>query len=721
MICVCMCVYFIIDPVLFSHLSDYSRMSKDLERQLSSADFDKHAYLRQVAFNFDSAEDLEKHKKEIQLVADRTAQKLKQNVYQNYALFIDTSREISSLEAEMYQLSHLLNDHQVLTKAIQNLEVTEITEKKTGVKPTAVQEKHGIAQLLELVEGCSTVTEVPGRHLIFSSVLEELDPQTFEQVQEIRAFLLNDSLMLATSVKAKRKGPVKYHFQALYELDNLAVIGLKDTEKTKHLFEVRMFPDSHMFQAESEDVKVSWIKNLEEAKQAMSIERDNQKKFEQAVSNQMASRRRLTGDGFRSFERQPTEIATPEWVKDAPEQVDVFIAQREFDKAVNLIDKLKVHVKDTSDQLSYRDIKARTSHRINRLSEVLMNELKSSTSGSLRGGPRAARRAVGLLLRLGRASKACELFLQNHTHIVEHELKQIKLEGATTIFISNISSAFFTCLKNAAKEFELAFGENCGTYSAFMVWCIRELEAFLRFYCIESVFPPVRSNLNFPMVTESVSIILKEAQTLDSIGIDLGFKVSSILHERLSTAMVDARELLEEKLSTMGDTENWEPMDCRKSQAQVANVIMHLENMGVPSPSNLVENDIVDMSKTTFTCCQSILSYTESFLKIYTPALLETFVDCLSDLFRHIVNNILENAFEQETLLPKTDFLMKNSDLLIKSALPAIALKIQKTINQQIPEFTKLQEELVSHIDLVERGWTEGRGGDSENSDEDRV
>ena len=695
-------------------------MSKDLEKQLSSAEFDKNSYLKHVAFNYDSAEDLEKHKKEIQLVADRTAHKLKQNVYQNYALFIDTSREISSLEAEMYQLSHLLNDHQVLTKGIQNYEMTVTSQNESNMTVATPQEKHGIAQLLELVEGCSTVTEVPGRHLIYSSVLEELDPQTFDSVQEVRAFLLNDSLMLATSVKAKRKGPVKYHFQALYELDNLAVIDVKDTEKLKHLFEVRMFPDSHMFLAESEAVKQSWMMNLDQTKQAMATERDNRKHVELEMTKRMASRRRITGGGgIRSFERQATEISTPEWVKDAPEHIDVFIAQREFDKAVHLIDKLKVHVKDGTDQISYRDIKARTSHRINRLSEVLMNELKSSTSGSLRGGPRAARRAVGLLLRLGRASKACDLFLQNHSHIVEHELKQIKLEGATTIYIYNISSAFFTCLQNAAKEFELAFGENCGSYSAFIVWCVRELETFLNVYCIESIFPPVKSSLNFPMVADCVSIVQKEAETLNSIGIDLCFKVTCFLNSYLADAMLNARELLEDKLVTLGDAENWEPMDCRNNQAQVTQIILHLENLGVPSPSNLIENNIVDMSKTTFVCCQAILSYTESFLKIYTPSLLETFIDCLSDIFRHIVSNILHNALEQESLIPKTDFLMKNSDLLIRTALPAIGLKVQRIIRQEIPELTDLQKELVDHITLCEAGWS--KGTDAEHSDEDMV
>lgn len=691
-------------------------MSRNLEDQLSLSDFDTNAYIKDVAYKFDSSEELSTHKKQIQALAERTAQKLKHNVYQNYALFIDTSREISSLEAEMYQLSHLLNDHQVLTSAIQNVYAGEATDNMSQLDESP-QEKHSIAPLLESVEGCSTVTEVPGRYLIYSSRLNELDPQTHDKVQEIRAFLLNDSLMLATPIKAKRKGPVKYHFQALYELDNLAVVNVKDTEKMKHVFEIRMFPDSHMFQAESEASKKLWMKHLENTKEKLITGRDMIKQAEVSMVNKMGSRRNKTGSGLQSLVRQPTEIATPEWVKDAPENLDVYIAQREFDKAVALIEEIKSHMKDCNDQISLRDIRARINHRTNLLAEVLMKELQSSPSGSLRGGPRAARRAVSLLLCLGRAAKACELFLQNHSHIIEHELKQIKLEGATTVFITNISSAFFSSLQSAAKEFELAFCDNSGSYSAFVTWSVREVEIFLKTYCVDSIFPPVKSNLNFSMVADCVFVIRNHSEILHASGLDLSFKVMSFLHDPLSLALKDARELLEEKLSTLGDTDNWDPMDCRQNQAQVAQIILQLENIGVPSPSNLVNDNIVDLSKTMFTCCQNILSYVESFLKIFVSELLETFIDCLCDLFRHITANIIGKALNDDALLPKTDFLLKNADVLIRSALPALGLKIQKTIQQEIPEMVKLQQELFDYMDLVQSGLGEKYKEESDNDD----
>jgi hypothetical protein len=696
----------------------------NLEDKLSSVDFDVNAYIKEVAFQYDSSEDLLQHKKRIQMVAERTAQKLKQNVYQNYALFIDTSREISALEAEMYQLSHMLNEHQGLTSTIQTVTQSEASHNIAVPAEPDTQEKYTIASLLETVEGSSTVTEVPSRYIVYMSNLYEVDDK-MEAVEQVRAFLLNDSLLLATLINTKRKGPVKYQFRTLYELDNLAVLNIKDTDKMKHMFQIRMFPESHMFQADTESVKTQWIQHLETTKQKLVTERENFKNINLSPAMQkLGSRRpRNASDGpIRTLTRQMTEVSMPAWVKDAPENLDVFIAQREFEQAVDLIDKMKRHIKDCPDQISLKDIRARVNYRINHLGEVLMKELQSSPSGSLRGGPRAARKAISLLLRLGRATKACELFLANHSRINEHELKQIKLEGATTIYITNVSSTFFNSLSNAAREFSEAFKNNTSSFSSFVTWAIREIDSFLRNYCVESIFPPVKSNLNFTMVTECVSIIRAQCKTLLKSGLDLDFKIMNFLHVDLSNALCDARELLEAKLTTIGGADTWDPMDCRQNQAQVAQIVLHLDNIGVPSPSNLVNDNIVDLSKTVFTSCQSILNYVDSYFKIHTPELLGVFTQCLCDLFRHSVS-IIAKAMGEDTLLPKTDFLTKNSDLLILSALPALTLKIQKSISREIPEMVALQEELKQHMELIKSGIpdVEEISDLEDNSDEDRV
>ena len=63
----------------------------------------------------------------------------------------------------------------------------------------------------------------------------------------MQAFLLNDSLMVAAHIR-RRKGPVRYRFQALYELDNMAVVEVKHSEALKNAFKILMFPDSHLYQ-----------------------------------------------------------------------------------------------------------------------------------------------------------------------------------------------------------------------------------------------------------------------------------------------------------------------------------------------------------------------------------------------------------------------------------------------------------------------------------------
>ena len=688
-----------------------------IEGRLSSGDFDTATYIKEIAYRFDSSEELTKHKKQIQTAAEQTAQKLKHNVYQNFTLFIDTSREISSLETEMYQLSHLLNEHQRLTSVIQRVCVAE-EEEHPQVEVAEKQEKHSIASLLETVEGCSIVTEVPGRYLVFSSRLTELDPQTYESVQEVKAFLLNDSIMLAT-VKAKRRGPVLYQFQALYELDNLAIVDKKDSEFVRSAFEIKMFPDSNLFQAENESIKQQWMERIKVAKQMHNAHHESVKQVE-LQAQQLQGSRRYGSLPTRTMDRKVSEVMAPSWLKDAPENLDVYVAQREFDQAVELIEKAKQHLKNSADALALRDIRVRINHRANLLSEVLQRELESP-SGSLQGGPRAARRAVSLLLRLGRAAKACELFLMNHSRILDHELRQIKMEGATCIYVDNVSSAFFHTLSNAAQEFQTAFGDNVGGYSAFVIWSIRELQSFLELYCIECIFPPVKSNLSLSSVSDCISSICNKCKTMHKVGLDLTFKVTEILHVHVCKALKDASELLAERLSTMGATDTWEPMDCRKNQAQVAQIILQLDNIGVPSPSNLVHNNIVDLSKTTFTSCQSILNYVESFLKIYTPELLETFVDCFCDIFRHVIVGVIGKAMDEEEFLPFADFLQKNAELLIHSALPALAIKIQDKIGRNLSEVVQLQEELEEHLKLVQSGFV-SRGhhnGASTSEDDD--
>lgn len=88
---------------------------------------------------------------------------LKQNVYQNYVQFIETAKEISHLESEMYQLSQILSEQRSFLNIICSNEVTEtISEnnfeiKKNSFSKSSVNEDSTL-QLIQLLENVEGVT-----------------------------------------------------------------------------------------------------------------------------------------------------------------------------------------------------------------------------------------------------------------------------------------------------------------------------------------------------------------------------------------------------------------------------------------------------------------------------------------------------------------------------------------------------------------------------------
>jgi hypothetical protein len=106
------------------------------------------------------AEDLRYERAKIQDLADSTSALLKRNVYQNYNQFIETAKEISHLETEMYQLSQLLSEQRSLLNILginQNIVFEDKFEikSKTALEFNFQEEesKLKLIQLLDNVEG----------------------------------------------------------------------------------------------------------------------------------------------------------------------------------------------------------------------------------------------------------------------------------------------------------------------------------------------------------------------------------------------------------------------------------------------------------------------------------------------------------------------------------------------------------------------------------------
>ena len=146
------------------------------------------------------------------------------------------------------------------------------------------------------------------------------------------------------------------------------------------------------------------------------------KAFERAKSIRPRPNEQLNPFGDDDFEEEPEDVTKepeiPEWLAELPDTLDVHIAQREFEQAVELLKEADEELEISPDTQQIRETKSAAEGRKDTLIKVLKGELRVTPDKSLQGGPRTARRAVNLLSSLGRASEARDLLLAHRTALL---------------------------------------------------------------------------------------------------------------------------------------------------------------------------------------------------------------------------------------------------------------------------------------------------------------
>ncbi|XP_074846283.1 exocyst complex component 8 isoform X2 [Carettochelys insculpta] len=556
-----------------------------LRRQLESGGFAAAEYVKQLSQQSDGDRDLQEHRQRIQALSEETAQSLKRNVYQNYRQFIETAREISYLESEMYQLSHILTEQKGIMEAVTQALLLQADRDDPALgarraaadphsnpflplsaKEAAASEEgrqRTLTTLLEKVEGCrDLLPESPGKYLVYNGDLVEYDADHMAQVQRVHAFLMNDCLLVAAWLPNRRG---TYRYDALYPLDGLAVINVKDNPPMKDMFKLLMFPESRIFQAENAKIKKEWLEMLEETKRNRAL--SEKLRLEQEAPPRAAP---PPPEATNPFEQEDEKEPTPEeetvdlsleWIQELPEDLDVCIAQRDFEGAVDLLDKLNEYLGDKPVSQPVRELRAKIDDRVRQLTDVLVFEL--SPDRSLRGGPRATRRAVSQLIRLGQSTKACELFLKNRAAAVHTAIRQLRIEGATLLYIHKLCHVFFTSLLETAREFETDFSGNSGCYSAFIVWARSAMRMFVDAFS-KQVFD---SNESLSTAAECVKVAKEHCKQLSEIGLDLTFIIHALLVKDIKGALQSYKDIIIEATKHRNSEEMWRRMNLMTPEA----------------------------------------------------------------------------------------------------------------------------------------------------------
>ncbi|CAB3360658.1 Hypothetical predicted protein [Cloeon dipterum] len=664
-------------------------------RKIGAPDFNPEKYVRELSQRCVGRMELVTQRQKMQKLAEDTNEQLKKNVYDNYVQFIETSKEISHVESEMYQLSHFLSEQREL---LSNLLDTSIVGSRGALvdkekipeaedsRNNEDEQRRKLASIIEKVEGCVSLLEVPGRVLLHDSDLIELDINDNSAIQRYHGYLLNDSVVLASWITNKR-GPVRYKFQVQYPLESLAVVNVRDLGNVKHAFKFLAFPDTRIFQCSTSAHKNEWMDAFHTAKNPtpkQSQQKQRESASERPVS--MISRGDSTesNNPFEESVPEPTpDQLVPEWLAEAPDDLDVFIAQRHFEDAYNLIIKCKDGWAELPPSSKLHLIQRKIDARVRSLTEVLMKELEVSPERSFQGGLRAARRAVRLLNLLGCSTQACKLFLDLSSSVIKTQLKRTMREGVTVQFITQLGDIFFSNVKDVMQEFLKSFPSTSSCLSSFVVWAGLELTAFVALLN-KHIFLP-QSSLD--AIAECFTSIRKLCTELGELGLDIVYMLDGLLRSPLTRAIQDNTRKTVDSIRLKAADDTWRQTNLMSKDAR-AKFVQEFVDLGLTNTHSYTYGETwVYLTSNTISFTRRYVQLVDSSLSLCFPELefvvRKSIESVLSEQLKHVQESAAIRSFDQATV-------EKNGNFLVGELLPLALRKFSRANGHQCEELLQL-------------------------------
>ncbi|XP_034184652.1 exocyst complex component Exo84 [Osmia lignaria lignaria] len=683
-------------------------MADSLAKVFTGEDFNPEKFVKELSAQCVGADELRQQRAKIQELANNTSAQLKRNVYQNYMQFIETAKEISHLESEMYQLSQLLSEQRSLLTTLGSARTTGVIfeessesqlENLNDSTSKEEEQRQKLTQLLENVEGAMSLAETPGRVCLHEGSLLELDPFEGTPLKRVHAYLFNDILMIASWLaNGNRRGPPKYKMQAVYNLESLAIVNIRDLGTVKLAFKLLAFSDTRVFQCATATSKKDWLDKCEQAKK-MKLAEDNssgaadydkRSKEEKTVPSRSMS----LDSNTLGIDEEDAEYhePPPEWMLEVAEDLDSCIAQRHFEEAYSLLERAKAYLKDSQVTPLLLEIQSKVNDRGKSLVDVLTKELESSVEAkSLQGGGlRSARRVVKLLIQLNRSAQACHLYLRLCSAVLKARLKRVKKEGTISPYVKQLSAIAFSNIVEIAKEFLKIFPQSTNCTSGLVVWCSQEVK-HLTTHLTKQIFTP---QVSLSTLVECIAAVRSHCDQLTQLGMDFRYQLDGQLRSPLAKAIQDAGEKYVDIVKVHVAEDTWRPTNLETNK-NLQKLLSELDDLGVTVPSSYLTNNCwIQLSNNTLTFSKLYVSLLEDCLSVATPELMATIDGVLVSVMRaqvqHVCGSLTNPKLKQERQL------VHDNASYIRDVVIMRGLELYKSAtNQTFKKLLALKEQIV--------------------------
>uniref|UniRef100_A0A182NSP8 Exocyst component Exo84 C-terminal domain-containing protein n=1 Tax=Anopheles dirus TaxID=7168 RepID=A0A182NSP8_9DIPT len=569
--------------------------------------FNAEKYVKNLVQDCVGGPELQQTKQKIQALSETVSSTLKKHVYENYMQFIETAKEISHLESEMYQLSHILIEQRNLLTTLRDESLLDdqkniIEEQSLDPNVNEEQQNRKAIQLIkESLVGYKG--NLDDKVFIHEGGLLELDSNDYRPICRIHLFLFNEVLVLA-----KVRNEKKLEFQTEYETKKIAVINIKDLDGVnKNAINVITSDGARMFQCVNSAAKQEWIDKfdlackfhqLKKPKKAPAPQPPTTLKFD-APQKSTDSELLALSPTASEMGRVIVDNLPPDWLVTAPEEIQAEIAQRHFEDCLALLQRCEAHLAQDSSCHGAGDIGEKLTTLKGSLASVLMHELSNSQSRSLQAALRSSRRPLKLLVEMGKSREACGILLRVCTSAIRTSQRQARRNNLA------VSELFFCDVALVASEFLRAFSAKASCTSALIVWCNMELQ----YFAAQLIKHYLTKDTQLEMVAKVVEGVREPCLKLREIGLDLSYHMEGSLRSTLSQLLDEARYRL---VDSIGRTEDpWQPYNLQ-TKTGLRTVLKEFDLLGIDFRAYVTGDTWINLTQATVNFCRHLLQTTES-------------------------------------------------------------------------------------------------------------
>ncbi|ORX93838.1 hypothetical protein K493DRAFT_315777 [Basidiobolus meristosporus CBS 931.73] len=635
----------------------------DVDKFLLS-NFEAEAYINETLLSVNE-ESLRGFYRSLQEAKELSSHNLKDNVYQNYNEFVVISKEISQLESDMLTLKDRLADIRSTTDML--IEGNGADGKDNGSSDksyigndNADVWKTQTAAIWRNVDGAEKLLpHHPSRTLVLECPgIKELQAGTLRHKQNVNLYLCSDVLLIAAQKEGVQASKTRLVAQTCWKLSEIAVTDIRDVSKLKNAFKVIRPPESFIFCSDTPDMKRDFLKKLKRTVEELKIE--------MAREVSVSPKKSLGASVPTKRELSKAEMKR---IADVSDELDVHIAQREFEAAVHCSEEARKILRlCTAEGTQMKAVNKRIEDRVANLVSVISHDMMNPM---LTKSQNCAN--VSWLLRLGYPDKAKEAFLGGRSSTIRHRTRQIQLEGDVTRYIKELFLVVFTLIRNTCEWFMASF-RDASMSSALVKWVKEEIEKYAE------IFRKQMFHHEQPMqvIADGLNYASEQCKKLREVGVDLSFLIDKIFLPNLVETI-----------------SNHEKRYLDGFNRELSKDTFELVSLDVISqdPYSLLDKDS-RLTTSSFYFYKSVFSFVKEIAVISNPTLYPKVIGSIVALFEGYLKNLMIHC-KSSSLSDQQSFgIVADASFILESVLPSVAAYLSELYHGSISELQGLKSRM---------------------------